>query len=1202
MTNPKLRGILLSLFVILGNLCSGFASSGFTLFDGDKVSQIYLAPNEPTPLKIAAEHLRDDIEMVTGVAPQIVTDIDQLKGDVVILSTNENNSLIDGAELVGLYDSYILRSVKSPINGVDKAMIVVGSDALGAVYGAYNISEMIGVSPLYWWCDIEPKRLSKVVLDDCDIAPHQPSVRYRGIFINDEEAMIQWSRLTSKDKTTGAISAESYKRIFELMLRLKANMLWPSMMEAGSFFFEYRDGDGVAINPRTASDYGIYIGASHCEQMGRNNYAEWYEWAERHEELFAEDDRHFEFDYTVNPTAIETYWMERLRECKDFNMIFTIGIRGVHDTPFMCRKLENPTLENRVKLLQGVIDLQREMIKEVYGAEDAVPQIFVPYEETAELYNGESTSGEEKCKGLDLPEDVMVIPTEDNYGYLRQLPAQRELSREGGTGIYYHLAYQGFPSPYDWLTTMPYKLMQQELSKLHEIGANKFWIVNVGDIKPAEMGIRYFMDLAYDSDKFFAMNPRDYVASMAEELFAMEGEQAVDLSNLYTDFCLTANRHKPEFMTSFWSVDFEDTSVYGVKDIYSYFTTVDFADEAERAINEYKALEARAEAIYSTMPQRNQLAFYHLVYYPMRSARLMAEKSYYYHKNKIYAQQGRFASVNGYRVRSMEAAEAIDEDLSYYREGIEGGKWRGIMDPYGDFNLTERVLDIAGIPKDFVYQERFTQQAVEALGSVCEGQLRGDEEFDLLFSSLEDNQRFVDLFSRGLEAQSWSVRSSSPWINFSKSSGEVSVEERIWVTIDWSRAESGENRGVIEVCGGDGVVESYPVVANKITERIKPRSYVEGAGFVVVEAEHFTSQRAGAEGSKWVEVEDLGYVGSSMRAVGKRKAQSAQSGAVLEYQIYFTSAGEFDALLYRIPTLNEGKGKSCEVAVGLDDAKPWTLKGVQRKSQTLVTTMEDGTEELRNWHRNVIAQMEKIPFKVRVDQPGYHTLKIYQLDQNITIDRVVIATTHQSMVAQERAIVGAEQSYNNIVKGCEREHCQSVAELSAEQTKVAPYPMLEPLIYAKFMFSKQGNPAVWGFTPVSPHNVFDKNTTLFGWDKEGAKDVYYKHNENTRVVPHFRRDLNTSNFPASFCVQLLEGNYEVILHAGEVMNYSNGRKGEEYKMTVHANGKELIRERVIESDEFFMERFNVSVGRDNLLKFDFSDHCLVRPAWAITWW
>lgn len=961
-------------------------------------------------------------------------------------------------------------------------------------------------------------------------------------------------------------------------------------MEAGNFFFEFKDENRVAINPKNATDYGIFIGASHCEQMGRNNYDEWYRWAESHKELFAEDDKHFEFDFTVNPKAIETYWRERLKECKDFNMIFTMGIRGIHDTPFLSRKLENPTLENKVKLLQGVITLQRNMIKEVFGAEDAVPQIFAPYEETAELYNGESKNGNEKCKGLDLPDDIIVIPTEDNYGYLRQLPGERELSRKGGSGIYYHLAYQGFPSPYDWITTMPYKLMHQELNKLHEIKANSFWIVNVGDIKPAEMGIRYFMNLAYNSDKYFAMTPDDYVADMAEELFAMNRYKAEEFADFYTEFCIVANRHKPEFMTSFWSVDYEYPSVYGVKDIYSYFTTVDFGDEAQRAIEEYKQMEAKAKTMYDTLDERNRKAFYHLAYYPIRSTRLMTEKSYYFHKNKIYAQQGRFASVNGYRNLSLQATEEIDNDLNYYNHKLSNGKWNGIVDPYGDFNIYERVLDIAGIPKNFVYQQRFVEQATEKLGSVSEGQLVGDEKISLLFSSLEDNNRFIDMFSRGLNAQKWNLKSSCDWIKFSKSSGTVKAEERVWVSIDWSKAQSGENRGVIEVVGSDGVVKSYDVIANNITEKIKPKSYVEGARFVAIEAEHYTQQKAGVNGSKWVEVENLGYIGSSMRAMGKKKAPSAQKGAVLEYQIYFTSKGEFDGILYRLPTLNEGKGKSCEIAVGLNDSEPFVLEGIRRKSQTLVTTMSDGSQELRNWHRNVIAQMEKMPFKIKVDRPGYHIFKVYQLDRDITFDRVVIATTPQSITAQRRSVVGALESYNNIVKEFAPNNTNYTANLTDKDVEVTPYPTLEPLLYAKFMFSKQGNPAVWGFTPVCQYDVFDKNTTLFGWDAKNAKDVYYKHNENTRVVPHFRRDLITSKYPASFYVQMLEGDYEVILHAGEVTNFLNGNKGAEYKMTVHANGEELIRKRVIESDEFFMERFNVKVGRDNILKFDFSDN------------
>ena len=277
-----------------------------------------------------------------------------------------------------------------------------------------------------------------------DTLSKEPSVEFRGIFINDEEAMVKWSSYTSKDKTKGALSPETYERVFELMLRMKANTIWPSMMEAGSYFFEAKDQNGVAINPKNATDHGIYIGSSHCENMARNNYDEWYAWAEKNAEKYDIAKGH-EFDYTVNPEAIEAYWMERLIESKDFNMIYTMGIRGVHDSPYQCRLLKDPSLENRVKFLQNIINRQRGMIKEVFGAEDAVKQIFVPYEETGEIYNGESKDGKERCAPLVLPEDIIVVVTEDNHGYMRQTPTQKELKREGGNGFYYHLAYQGSP-------------------------------------------------------------------------------------------------------------------------------------------------------------------------------------------------------------------------------------------------------------------------------------------------------------------------------------------------------------------------------------------------------------------------------------------------------------------------------------------------------------------------------------------------------------------------------------------------------------------------------------------------------------------------------------------------------------------------------------------------------------------------------------
>ncbi|MFI3285598.1 MAG: glycosyl hydrolase 115 family protein [Rikenellaceae bacterium] len=1175
---------LLTLLLLIVISVNHASAKGFPLFKDGKLTQIYLSDQEPTPLKVAAQHLQDDIEMVTGSAPQIINDESKLSGNVIILSTLANNSLIKASKLEGLYDSYMMRAVKSPFDNVDMALVVVGSDAMGAVYGAYDISEKIGVSPLYWWCDITPERQAEVIIEECTEEPHQPSVKYRGIFINDEEASIIWSQRNSKIKSQG-ITPETYKRIFELMTRLKINAFWPSMMEEGAFFFEAKDENGVAVNPKNATDYGVWVGTSHCENMARNNNAEWYEWADKNKHLFS-DDLH-EFDYTVNPEAIEQYWRERLEESRNFNIIYTMGIRAVHDSAFKSRLMENPTLENRVKMLQKVLYRQRAIIKEVFGSENAVPQIFVPYEETAELYNGESKNGNEKCKGLDVPEDIILVSTDDNFSFLRQLPTKAELARRGGCGIYYHIAYQGNPSPYDWLTTIPYKQMQHELRKLYDAGAMKFWIVNVGDIKPSEMGLQYFMDIACDAPKEFSRDPREHVAESAADLFGIDEQQAAQFSDLFTRFCLRANIQKPEFMTSCLSI-YYDTPTWAK---FSYYSLTDFGDEAQRMIDDYIGMEAEARELYDSVDANHKDAFYHLAYYPIRSARLMAEKSYYYHKNLIYAKQGRFASVNGYKNMSLKAAEAIDVDLHYYNKVLVGGKWDGIMDPYATYNIFERVVDDANIPYRFVYNERFTEESTtEGIGSVCEGQLIGDEQVSLLFSSLEDNRRFIDIFATGLSEQAWNIESDKPWVKFSSAKGVVASEERVWVNIDWSAVGEGEQKATILVKNNSGIVESYPVVVHKFTEKIKPRSYVEGAGFVAIEAEHYTRSIKGSDGAQWKEITDLGHSGSSMAIEGSRKVTGAKGGAILEYQVYFTSTGTFDATLFRIPTLNEGKGKSCEMAVGVDNAAPFVLEGVRRKDQTVERIMPSGKKQSPTaWRMNAFIQIEKIPFEVTISEPGYHTIKIYQRDSEIAFDRIVIATNEQSSIAQSRAMDGAPESYNNISYVPMVE--QATAKLTTEDIVVESYPELVPMLYAKFLFANYSTTPIveeWGFTPVFPRNSYNKNTCLFGWDKDDLSSIISKQSVGSRPVPFFRLMSHWSKQPATFYATMHEGNYEITFHSGHVTEYYSGAKGRELNMNIHANGEELVNGLNVKSDEMSVVKYDAKVGKDNILKIDFS--------------
>ncbi len=1197
MRNRLKRWAAAALFIVSVLGATGAqAAAKFTVSDTKGVATIYVAESEPYSIRRAVGDLQSDIEMVTGKKPKITHDLNSISGRAIIIGEAKSpaiDALIKSsaaAEAKGMekmFEAFVMKAIKSPTPKIKEALLIAGSDALGTVYGVYQLSELSGVSPLYWWCDAKPERREALTVEGVNILPKQPSVKYRGIFINDEEALIHWSSLTTEGGRYMGITPESYKHVFELILRMRANMLWPSMMEAGRYFFEAKDENGVAINPRNATDYGIYVGASHCEQMGRNNYDEWYRWAAANAEKYNIVEGH-EFDYTVNPKAIEAYWMERLQESKDFNMIYTMGIRGVHDSPFQCRLLKNPTLENKVKLLQSVIDRQRAMIKEVFGSEDGARQIFVPYEETGEIYNGESKDGKEKCAGLNLPEDIVLVVTEDNHSYLRQTPTAKELKRKGGNGFYYHLAYQGSPSTYDWLTTTPYSLMREQLTKGYYAGAKDYWIVNVGDIKPAEMGIQYFMRLANDIEKWSEKNPREYIAEQSAILFGTDAKQSAEVAELYSNFTQTAYRHRPEFMGSFASLSFEPRGQF------QFYSPFDFGDEAQQAIESFASLRNRAKAIYDTLGEEHKMAFWHLVYYPTRAAHDMAERCYYYHKNYHYAKQGRYASLNKYMELSKVATKRVREDLNYYNTA-ENGKWNGIVDPYAEYNIFERVFDIACITEHFLFDEKYREDEGKGIGSVCEGQKIGNEKVTLRFSKGEDNKRFIDIFNLALTANNFKVSADKPYVKATQTSGSVSVEERVWLSVDYSAAPKGRSTAVVTV-SGEGHKRSYQVTIENYDTKLKSKSYMEGCGYVVVEAESYSRKSKGTDGAEWSEYQDYGYIGSSMFVKGgKSKVTNIAAAARLEYDVYFHTAGTHQGWLYRIPTLNEGKGNSVELAVGLNDQKPMTLEGIRAKSSRLTKTLPNGVKDSRTWFNNVAEQMEKIPFLVEVDKAGYHTLKIYQRDCNIGVDRVVIATDKEAQTAVSRTVVGAPVSYNSFGLVS---HLRVPRLPKIDGAEVQSYPNPEPIPYVKLGFSKYGCPEVWGFNMMSPNNIFDPNVNLFGWSKESVKNARFKHHESMRRVPHWKRDCNYGTAPATFCVKLIPGNYEMNLYTGDYFNEFAQKPGWDYKMSVVANGKVLMDNQLIKYDNPHTGCYEVTVEDDCLLEIEFS--CEAGAKWAVS--
>lgn len=381
---------------------------------------------------------------------------DAMSGNIILIGTLEDSGYIqelmergllaEAEEIRGRWEAYLVKRVAHPFEEISNALVIAGSDIRGAIYGIYDLSEYIGVSPWYWWSDVPVKTWQNLWYNRETVVDRGPDVRYRGIFLNDEERLVDWAAVhfpedrTWDNKPLRGPNEPIYRHFFELLLRLGANVLWPAMHEGTTAFNFHTDAQGISVNGKAANEYGIIMGSSHCEILLRNNVGEWDAWYEQNKEQFAirGEDSYAAFDYTLNREAILSYWRERLAANKDFEGIYVLGIRGIHDGAPRYAALEEAGygtgLGGIVAMQKDVIARQRALIAEVFGCPDAVPQVFVPYKEMNDYYN--YNSGELASW---LPEDIIIMYAEDNQGYLRQTPTDAERKRKGGCGVYYHL-------------------------------------------------------------------------------------------------------------------------------------------------------------------------------------------------------------------------------------------------------------------------------------------------------------------------------------------------------------------------------------------------------------------------------------------------------------------------------------------------------------------------------------------------------------------------------------------------------------------------------------------------------------------------------------------------------------------------------------------------------------------------------------------
>ena len=582
--------------------------------------------SEEQVVHTALELLRRDLQTVLSATAKVETNT-----GTILIGTAGRSELIDQSGV----DTSVLKGKKQAFLltvSPEGKLIVAGSDGHGTAYGILEISRLLGVSPWEWWADVTPEKKKLFKLSSKFRSVQSPSVEYRGIFIDDEDwGLMPWSNKTYEPSdVNGEIGPRTNERIFELLLRLRANTYWPAMHECTLPFFLTKG------NREVAKKYGIFMGASHCEPMACSAAGEW-----RRRGNGA-------YDYVNNSAAVYKFWEDRVKEVADQEVLYTLGMRGVHDGKMQGAK----TVEEQKAVLDRVLADQRGLI-EKYVNKDVtqVPQVFIPYKEVLDIYNA----------GLQVPDDVTLMWCDDNYGYIRHFPTAEERARKGGNGIYYHVSYWGRPHDHLWLSTMSPSLIYQQMKQAYDQGMQKIWILNVGDIKPAEYQIELFMDMAWNLE---AVAQEGVTAHLKHWLERELGTSpAKELLPVMQEYYRLAHIRKPEFMGNTREEE-KDPAYRIVKDLP---WSEEFINER---LSSYDRLSETVEKVTFRIPADRQSAYFELVKYPVQAAAQMNRKL-------LFAQLARHGKADW---EKSDAAYDSIAALTQHYNSLENGKWNRMMD------------------------------------------------------------------------------------------------------------------------------------------------------------------------------------------------------------------------------------------------------------------------------------------------------------------------------------------------------------------------------------------------------------------------------------------------------------------------------------------------------------------------------------------
>ena len=887
-------------------------------------------------VKKSTEFLASDIEKVTGKKPVISTSGKLEKENTIIIGTVGNNPVINQlvtekklniSPIANQWERFIIQTIDNPYPGIKQALVIVGSDRRAAAYGVFTLSEKMGVSPWYWCADAPVKKNDAVFLKKGRYVSDGPAVKYRGIFINDESpAFRNWAA-----EKFGGINHKCYEKIYELLLRNKANFLWPSMWLPTMFNVD------DPLNPKVADEFGIVISTSHHEPMMRAHN----EWS-----LFNGG----AWNYQTNKEKLQEFWRGGIKRMGDYESVVTVGMRGDGD--------EGMSEETAVDLLQTIIKDQREIIADVTGKPaEKTPQLWAIYKEVQDYYD----------KGMRVDDDITILFSDDNWGNIRYLPKKKDLNRSGGYGMYYHFDYVGAPVSYRWLNVTQIERVWEQMKLTYEHGVNTIWIVNVGDIKPMELPLSFFLDYAWNPDAIQAKDLPKYYVDWAKQQF---GDQyAEDIAEILSFYTKYNARRIPEMLTPH-TYSFENYR------------------EADRIVEEYQELLKKSRNIYQQLPASHKSAFYQLVLSPVELSCNLNEMYAAAGKNKLYAAQGR-ASANVYAEKVKELFYKDAELTRQFHEELENGKWNHMMSQthmgYTSWNhpRVNVMPAVSYIQTNSQAQLGYTIEygPAPAWGGFS---VEGDPLFSTSFVDFDPINKqsyYLEVFNMGNKPLNYSIEAKNDWITLSKTQGNIQYDEKVYVSINWNKAPQGKAQGAIVIKGGGKEYTVQVPIRNNLPSS---SGFVENNGVVSIEAANYT-KKIDSKNIHWTIVPNLGRTSSSIivePVTAVRQTPGASSPRV-EYEFTVFDSGDLTIEAFLSPTQDFKKLDGLRYAISIDNEAPQIININEGE-------VKPDYKYADWWSKSVADHIKIKKSRHKVATPGKHTLKIWMVDQGIVFQKFVI--------------------------------------------------------------------------------------------------------------------------------------------------------------------------------------------------------------------